>query len=196
VEGFVKIEAMTDQPKFYFTPVLIMMAALITACGSVNDQAVVNAPVNNKSQTSRNMNESTAQNVEVRTDLEGLEKQINLPVRPSEVKWTAEFFDNSKGAVPGPDDYRLTVLLKYDDRGAAELIKILEAPAPEKSTGNTDVKAWFPDEVKSEAKTIDGRTYLEGAKYLPGGFVRAPYQNGNLIRVGTTNYFVLNLFSF
>lgn len=142
------------------------------------------------------MNESTAQKTEVKTDIEGLEKQINLPVRPAEVKWMAEMFDNSKGAVPGPSDYRLTALLKYDDKGVAELVKKLEADTQEKSAGNAELKSWFPDDVKNEAKTVDGRTYLEGAKYSPNAFFRAPYQNGNLVRIGQTNYFVLNLFSF
>jgi len=142
------------------------------------------------------MNESTAQKTEVKTSVEELEKQINLPVRPSEVKWTAEFFDNSRGAVPGPNDYKLTALLKYDEKSAAELIKKLDTEIMEQSLGNADVQAWFPEEVKNTAKTIDNRKFLEGAKYSPKAFFRAPYQNGELIRVGETNYFVLNLFSF
>lgn len=173
-----------------------MIALTAAACGSSNSQAVANTTVNNQSNASRNMNESTAKNVEVRTDIENLEKQINLPVRPQEVVWTAEIFDNSKGAVPGPTDYRLTALLKYDEKSAAELKQKLGAEIMEKSLGNADVKPWFPDEVKKEAKTVDGRTYLEGEKYSPESFFKSNYRNGNLIRVGNTNYFVLNVFSF
>lgn len=187
---------MKDKSNFSFGSALVMIALSAAACGSSNSQAVNNTARNNQSNASRNMNESIAKNVEVKTDIEGLEKQISLPVRPQEVKWTAEIFDNSKGAVPGPTDYRLAALLKYDDKSAAELVRKLEAETAEKSSGNTDVKSWFPDEVKNEAKTSDGRTYLEGAKYLPDVFLRAPYQNGNLTRIGKTNYFVLNLFSF
>jgi hypothetical protein len=186
---------MKDKPKFYLMSALIMIASA-TACSSSNRQAAADTTVNNQSGASRNMNESTAKNVEVRTDFENLEKQINLPVRPREVVWTAEILDNSKGAVPGPTDYRLTALLKYDDKSAAELTQKLGAEIMETSLGNADVKPWFPDEVKTQAKTVDGRTYLEGAKYSPEGFLRAPYQNGNLIRIGKTNYFVLNVFSF
>jgi hypothetical protein len=187
---------MKDKPKFYLVSALIIIALTATACDSSNSQAVANTTVNNQSNASRNMNESTAKNVEVRTDIENLEKQINLPVRPQQVIWTAEIFDNSKGTVPGPSDYRLTALLKYDEKSAAELTQKLGAEIMETSLGNADVKPWFPDEVKSEAKTIDGRTYLEGAKYSPDGFLRSPYRNGNLIRLGKTNYFVLNVFSF
>jgi hypothetical protein len=182
---------MKGNANFSLTAALIMIALLLTACASSNSQAV-----NNQPNAAQNMNESNARNVEVKTDIEGLEKQINLPVRPSEVKWTAEVFDNSKGAVPGPTDYRLTALLKYDDRSAAELMGKLRTEIVDTSLGNADVKSWFPEEVKKEAKTIDGRTYLEGEKYSPAAFLNAKYRNGNLIRVGNTNYFVLNLFSF
>lgn len=142
------------------------------------------------------MNQSNVSNTETQSDIENLGKKINLPVMPSEVRWTEEVFDNSKGAIPGPSDRRLTVLMKFDDAGAAQTAATLAAQTPEKSLGNADVKSWFPEEVKSAAKTIDGRTRLEGAKYSPAAFFRAPYNNGNLIRVGATNYFVLNLFSF
>ncbi|HEX9960032.1 MAG TPA: hypothetical protein VGB00_03820 [Pyrinomonadaceae bacterium] len=191
-----RLTGMKDKPKFYLTSALIMIALAAAACSSSNSRAVADTTVNNQSNASRNMNESTAENVEVRTDIENLEKQINLPVRPQEVVWTAEVFDNSKGAVPGPTDYRLTALLKYDDKSAAELKRKLGAEIMETSLGNADVKPWFPDEVKKEAKTADGRTYLEGEKYSPASFFKSNYRNGNLIRVGNTNYFVLNVFSF
>ncbi len=182
---------MKIKQKNLFVSILIIIALGAAACRSSSSRGV------NQSNASQNMNESTDANVEIKTDLEDLEKQINLPTPPPrEVKWTAKIFDNSKGMVPGPTDYHLTALLKYDDPSAAELMRKLEIQTAEKSLGNTSVKSWFPDEVKTEAKTVDGRTYLEGAKYSFNDFLRPPYRNGNLIRVGKTNYFVLNLFSF
>lgn len=178
---------MTKKLNFCFKSALVVIVFAMSACAVSNS-----ATANNQPRKYGNMNESTAKNTEVKTSIEELEKQVNLPVRPSEVKWTAEVFDNSKGDVPGPTDYRLTALLKYEEKSAAELVKTLES----ENLGNTDVKNWFPDEVKSLAKTSDGRTFLEGAKYSPTPFFRGSYQNGNLIRVGETNYFVLNLFSF
>ena len=174
---------------------VLMIAVLLTACGSSANTQAVN--IDDRSKTARNMNESTVKNAEVKIGTEELKKLINLPVEPTEAKWTAETFDNSQGAAPGPSDYRLTALLKYDEKSAAELSKkLLEGVVIEQSLGNADVKAWFPDEVKKAAKSADGRTYLEGAKLPPDKFFRAPYQNGKLIRVGQTDYFVLNLFSF
>ena len=184
--------------QFSYPAVVVIMVLITTAfsCASLNGKAV-NVPVNDRhSNNSQNMNQPDAKNSEVKSDIETLSKQINLPVLPVEAKWTAETLDNSKGAVPGPTDYRLTALLKYDEKGAKELVQRLEAEGAEKSLGNVEISQWFPEEVKKEAKTIDDRFVLEGAKYEPDLFLRVPYTGGKLIRVGETNYFVLNLFSF
>ncbi|HQU82395.1 MAG TPA: hypothetical protein PKY59_04680 [Pyrinomonadaceae bacterium] len=181
---------MTRKLNFCFQTALVVISLAFAACG------VSNSATANRQTNPRNMNESNVKTTEVKTSIEELEKQINLSVRPSEVKWVAEIFDNSKGMIPGPNDYRLTALLKYDDKTTAELVKKLELETSEKSLGNTDIKEWFPEEVKNSAKTMDNRKFLEGAKYQPKSFFRGTYQNGDLIKVGETNYFVLNLFSF
>ncbi len=186
------------QRNFSYPAVVGVLVLVTTAfsCASLNGGAV-NVPVNGRqSNNSQNMNQANAKNVEVKSDIEALGKLISLPVRPVEVRWTAETLDNSQGTVPGPTDYRLTALLKYDEKGAKELVQRLEAEAHEKSLGNTEINGWFPDEVKEQAKTIDERSFLEGAKYEPDLFLRSPYTGGKLIRVGETNYFILNLFSF
>lgn len=175
---------------------LIVVVIWMTACGSNAGQAVTGKNAGGETNATRNMNQSTAKNVEVRTDIEGLEKLIKLPVRPSEVKWTAEVMDNSKGSVPGPSDYRLVAVLKYDGETAEKLAGEAGTDPTAKFVGNADVKPWFPDEVKSVAKTTDGRTSLEGTRYSAAKFANPPYNNGSLVRVGETNYFVLNLFSF
>lgn len=144
------------------------------------------------------MTESSEKKAKVESDIAALEKQIKLPAgaRPVSAKWTAETLDNSEGVVPGPTDYRLTALLEYDEKGAAELTRRLESQKSEKSLGNAELESWFPESLKKQAATVDGRTYLEGARYPANEFLRSPYQNGTLIRVGETNFFVLNLSSF
>lgn len=142
------------------------------------------------------MNEPTVSQKEVKTDVEGLEKKISLPVKPVEVVWVDDFIDNSKGTVPGPSDYRLTAVLKYDAQSSEELVKKLGDSNTEQSTGTTDIKEWFPAEVKSKSQNKDGKIYLEGTKFSAQLFFRQPYLNGNIIRVGKTDYFILNLFSF
>lgn len=172
------------------------MIVVSAACGSSGNRAANVAAVNNQPNAARNMNKPTAEKSEVKTDLESLEKQINLPVRPSEVRWAADVLDNSKGDFPAPSDRRLTVLLKYDETSAAELTGKLSGAPMDASLGKAEIKSWFPDEVKNAARNVDGRTYLEGAKYPPDAFLRSPYLNGSVVRVENTGYFVLDLHSF
>lgn len=186
---------MNFKSKFSLTLVFSSTALLPTACAAPN-APVGNEAFVNKTNDLRNMNQSTASEIEIKTDLAELEKIINLPVRPSEVKWTQEIFDNSKGAVAAPSDKRLTVLLKYDEKSAAELSKKITPEIAETSLGSAEIKNWFPDEVKKQAQTGDGKIFLEGAKFPVNAFARQPYSDGKLIRVGNSDYFVLNLFSF
>lgn len=187
---------MNSKLNFSFVLIAVVASGASAACGSPTSPLPTNAANNLRVNKSRNMNENNIKKMEANTDISELEKKIELPARPLEAKWTEEVFDNSKGSVPAPTDYRLTALLKYDESSTNQLIEKLSRANMDQSLGNTEIKDWFPADVQSQAQTRDGKTYLEGAKYSPEEFFRNPYRNGNLIRLGTTNYFVLSLFSF
>lgn len=189
---------MNSKLNFSFVLIAVIAVGASAACSSPSTPLPTNAANNTRVNASRNTNENDPEKIqmEANTNINELEKKIKLPVRPLEVKWTEEIFDNSKGSVPAPTDYRLTALLKYDEAGANQLIENLSRTNMEQSIGNTEFKDWFPADVKSKVQMRDGKTYLEGAKYSPEEFFRNPYRNGNLIRLGKTNYFILNLFSF
>lgn len=180
-----------------FCLLILIVPSVLTGCKAVSVQSDnINGIIGNQTDNKKNMNKAAETATEVKTDVEGLEKKINLPFRPVEVKWVEEFMDNSEGLVPGPSDYRLTALLKYDSETAERLVKQISADADTQPLGNTDSQDWFFDEVKSKIQTKDGRTYLEGTEYPPEAFFRPPYNNGKIIRLNGTNYFVLNLHSF
>lgn len=157
----------------------------MTACALLNGQAVNN----------QNMNQSTAK-AETKTDIEALAKTINLPVRPQEAKWQSKTMGtNATPSVPGPSDYVLTAVLKYSDSDVQELIKKLNAVPTDKKLANAEVEEWFPEEVKKAAKTVEGKEKIEGANYAPDAFLRSPYSNGKVLRVGETNYFIVKVFT-
>ncbi len=174
---------------------MVFAAAIFTGCDFPKNAPIVSA-ANDSPHIARNMNQSTARNIEIKTDIESLRDKINLPREPVEVQWTEEIFDNSKGAAPAPSDQRLTALLRYDSQTAAELTRQLDVQSAEKSLGNAEIKDWFPTDVKNLATEINGKTKLVGAKFSPAEFYRGAYRNGTLIRVNDSNYFVLSLFSF
>jgi hypothetical protein len=141
------------------------------------------------------MAQTSDQQKEISADIERLSKQIALPVRPVEVLWRQEVLGKQNSTVPGPRDYRLVAVLKYDEKDVRALIEKVGGESKETDVGNVDVEAWFPEAVKKFAQKNDDGMILEGATYTADSFLRAPYSSGKLVRAGQTNYFVLNIFS-
>ena len=132
----------------------------------------------------------------VSTDIEALSQHISIPVRPVEATWLQETLGKHETSVPGPTDYRLSAVLKFDSPDIPTVLEKLGRSGSEASYGNVEIEAWFPEELKALAQTRDGETILEGARYSPDLFLRSPYSGGKLIRVGQSNYFVLKILSF
>lgn len=186
--------------------IFAIFLALLLGCTSSTVENVRNIPnnsptnvsVRNNDNQNVNMQNSLEKNEmknETNTDIDELAKNINLPVRPSEVVWKKKTMDNEQGAVPGPNDYYLNAVLKYSD---ADIEKLKEATGQNKdevSKGIIELEEWFPEDIKKLAKDIDGEKLLPGEKYDAEKFMRSPYRNGTLSRIEGSNYFVLNLYS-
>lgn len=97
-----------------------------------------------------------------RTDIEGLERLINIPSRPLDVKWTTT-------TQPGRDDWSLRVVLHF---AADDLQRILERAG---DTGHkrghifAEQLAWMPEAVRAETKTSGGNTDLISVDAVPIG---------------------------
>ncbi|HVF57753.1 MAG TPA: hypothetical protein VM934_16490 [Pyrinomonadaceae bacterium] len=129
-------------------------------------------------------------------DVESLSRQVALPIRPAEAVWQQEALGKQNSNVPGPVDYRLIAVLKYNAADARTLIEKVGGDSKQTPAGEVEVETWFPEEVKKLARKGEDGAMVEGAKYDPEAFLRAPYSSGKLVRVGETNYFVLKIFSF
>ena len=125
-------------------------------------------------------------------DIDELAKNINLPVRPAEAVWQKKTLGNAESRVPGPTDYLLVAVLKYDD---ADIEKVTGQSTEKTVKSVGEIQDWFPEDLKSLAQDFDNEKLLSGEKYDAKSFARAPYLNGTLLRVNGSNYFVLTLFS-
>ena len=96
-----------------------------------------------------------------RTDVEGLERLINLPCRPIEVKWTT-------ATQPGRDDWSLRVLLRVS---ADDLQQILKRAGDDSSTRKAlmspEQLAWMPEPVRSETDTSGAKAGLIQVDAIP-----------------------------
>lgn len=138
------------------------------------------------------MQSSPKTNETISRDVEELAKNINLPLRPTEAVWKKTLRNNEDGLVPGPNDYYLSAVLKFDD---ADAEKIAGQEKDDFEKGAVEIEEWFPEELKKIGKDFDGEKLLSGEKYDVKNFSRAPFSNGTLVRVSGTNYFILNLHS-
>lgn len=180
---------------------LLGNAVVFSGCPSSAKQNSSNAANNSATgDTETNKNMANLQNTEntqedVSTDIDQLAKNINLPVRPAQVVWKKKTMNNEGGDIPGPNDYLLTAVLKYSDADIGKLEEKTGRNKNETAQGTAEIEEWFPADVKSSAKEINGEKSLTGEKYDAKAFARSPYNNGTLLRVGNSNYFVLKLFS-
>lgn len=167
-------------------------AVFSAGCPASNPQNSLNESLTNVNRQS-NMQNSPENKDVINSDIDELAKNINLPVRPIEAVWTKKTLGNPESRVPGPTDYLLVAVLKYDDAG----IETLKAKIVQSDTvkGVAEIQGWFPADLKNLARDFDNEKLLSGEKYDAKSFARPPYLNGTLLRVNGSNYFVLTLFS-
>lgn len=118
---------------------------------------------------------------------------IRLPEVPDEASWREEPLGKNDNRVPGPNDRKLTAVLKYNAETAAKLIAQIEKnKKPEPAEIGTE--NWFPEELIAQSQ-ISGNEMLKGTVYGANDFFNMPYGNGKITRIENTNYFVLELFT-
>lgn len=178
------------------TVVIIPGFIALATCGHNNGRAAGGAGEGNRSSTNEAKNMTPDRKTNESTDIDALARLITLPVRPVEATWRQEILGKHETSVPGPTDYRLTAVLKFDATDVPKLIEKSGKSPGEASRGSIEIEPWFPEEVKGVAHTRDDETVVEGDRYSPDLFLRSPYSGGKLIRVGQSNYFVLRILSF
>ncbi|MBB4804844.1 hypothetical protein HNP38_000116 [Chryseobacterium defluvii] len=128
---------------------IIFFSIILACCSGKKTDENVNTKNNSKAEIKQKSNVTT----EISTDINQLEKLINLSeVRPEKVKFKYTFIDNSKGRVPGPSDSFLEAVLYFDD-ATMEKIKSFDKNADFPNTGfqKKDFKFnWLDKEILTE----------------------------------------------
>lgn len=124
-------------------------------------------------------------------DIEKLAEAINLKFKPSEAVWHAKTLGNPDNRVPGPTDHQLIAVMKFNADDEQKFVESLKKD-PEMKIGNTDIKEWFPDDLKA-LKNEENK--IIGEKFSADDFLRPPYSNGLLLKVKDSNYYILNIYS-
>jgi hypothetical protein len=158
---------------------LLLSVILSVSCGNqVESNANVKANTN-----AANVAGSENSNVS-NDDVAALANEVLLPIVPEEVVWRDEAVKNSS-------DKKLTAVMKFTEEEAKNLVAQAEKHRPAEAV-EVDTEQWFPAELIAQSQ-LSGNESLKGNAYAPTDFLQLPYKNGRLIRIESSNYFILEL---
>jgi hypothetical protein len=170
----------TMRPKTIQGLFLLSLLLMVFSCACVL--------LNSKNSENNNAGEKTM--LPVNRNIDDLVKILNLKLRPIEVIWVEEKLGNANNTIPGPSDYKLTAVLKFNQADSNSVIEAAEKI--EKSRlGTTEIEPWFPDELKEK-----GATEIECIRFNAENFVNTPYSSGTLFHLKNKNTFILRLQTF
>ncbi|MEP6947314.1 MAG: hypothetical protein ABJA02_15450 [Acidobacteriota bacterium] len=117
-----------------------------------------------------------------KTNAEELGMLINIPYEAEESVWRSD-----------PSQKKLTAVLRFS---AADCDKITADAGRYRAPENVTIpsEAWFPDELIAQGD-ISGDDTLKGSSYGANAFFLESYNQGMIIRIEGTNYFVLEMSS-
>ncbi|MEX2295868.1 MAG: hypothetical protein WD715_00525 [Dongiaceae bacterium] len=132
------------------------------------------------------------QGVLVRTQIEFLDQQIELPYAPQSVTW--QILTQEEQERYGATKLRVIAVIEFTPEQAAELIA-RSTPMPQLD-GAEEIEShrWFPDEARDLMSDldVDSDTPVYGADVFYDGV----FQRGTMLRLGDSGYIVTKLFDY
>ncbi len=149
-----------------------LLLSSLQGCGGVSDNAI--RPAANAA------NSNSEKTISTKTNVEELGMLVNIPYEAEESVWR-DYASQKK----------LIAVLKFS---AADSDKLVAAAtrvrAPESVTIQSE--PWFPDELIAQGG-LSGDVTLKGSSYAANAFFQDSFNDGRIIRVEGTTYFVLEL---
>jgi hypothetical protein len=149
---------------------LFISAILVSGCGG---NAANSATAGNANSTQTNTNAA-------RTNVEELGMLINVPYESEEVFWK----DDSAHK-------KIVAVLRFPGGEANRLIADAEKVRPAQKVA-INAESWFPPELVAQSE-MTGDDTLNGRSYAANAFYQDQYNEGRIIHIDDTDYFVLEL---
>lgn len=161
---------MTSTRNGLILALFLTAAAFAGGCGSgtTNSNAGVNA---NASQT----NSSAA-----KTNVEELGMLVNVPYESEEVFWRED-----------AQHKKITAVIRFSQPEANKLTADAEKVRPAQQV-TINPESWFPPELVAQSDT-SGDDTLNGKSYAANSFFQDPYNEGRIIKIQDSDYFILEL---
>jgi hypothetical protein len=137
-------------------------------------------PESNSSRTNETANKNTDSANSARTNVEELGLLVNMPYEAEEIVWKDD-----------PQHKKVIAVLRFSPEDSKKLIGDAEkVKTPEKVTIPT--QTWFPPELIAQGD-VGGDDSVDGLAYAANPFFQPPYNDGRLVHVEGTDYFVLEV---
>jgi hypothetical protein len=132
------------------------------------------------------------QGVLVRTQIEFLDQQIELPYVPQTVTW--QILTQEEQERYGATKLRVIAVIEFMPEQAAELIA-RSTPMPQLEGAEAiESHRWFPDEARDLMSDLD--IDRDSTVYSADVFFDGVFQRGTMVRLGDTGYIVTKLFDY
>lgn len=154
---------------------ILVLVSLLVSCAS--DSGNRNAS-NGTNRASTNANRTPAKD-----DIEELEGLVKVPFHPVEAVWRDE---TDAGSVR-----RLVCVIRFAPDDAS---KVAETASRHRAAQSVELEAenWFPPELVAKSQQSGNET-VKGTSYGANDFFQPPFAEGRLVRIDSTNFFVLEL---
>ena len=151
---------------------LLLTTAILAGCsGGASNSNAANA----EAQPAANSNTDA-----VKTNAEELGMLVNMNYESEEVYWKDD-----------PGRKKITAVIKYSpdvaNQVVADAVRVRE---PENVSISPE--SWFPPEIVAQSE-MSGDDTVKGKSYAATVFLQDPYNEGRIIRINDTDYFVLEV---
>jgi Tfp pilus assembly protein PilP len=161
---------MTSTLKALILALFLAVIFLASGCGNGSSN----------SNDSANSNAAQANSNSTKTNVEELGMLINVPYESEEVFWRDD-----------PQHKKIVAVLRFSQSEANKLIADAEKVHPPQKV-SVNPESWFPPELVAQSDT-SGDDTLSGRSFAANAFFQEPYNDGRIVKVDDSDYFILEL---
>lgn len=173
-------------------PKILTYLLLISLCWLISCKEYDNTNINKNTNAAYANQSVNAVNKKVppKDDAIELSKIISLPYAPEEAVWREEP-PAAQANVNRTAARKITAVLRYTDEDAQKIVEQAEKYQPG-TQAIINTEDWFPAELVAQSQ-LSGDETLKGTAYPANDFIQQPFNNGRIVRINDTNYFILEL---
>ncbi len=155
--------------------VLLMSVANLVGCGGAGSNTNGHVANGIANVTSDNSNAA-------KTNSEELGVIVNIPYEAEDIVWKQDAGQKN-----------LIAVFRFSTEDAAKLVSEASSRRPPQNV-TLSSEPWFPAELVAQSE-MTGDDALKGVSYAADSFFEPPYTSGQIVRIDSTDYFILELFA-